>query len=275
MAGQGAGNQDTMADPAVELVQQAVEAHGGLARWRQTELITARCRSGSLALATKLRLRAFRRYEARISTRAPRVVIAPYGGAGRRGVLDGRTVRIEREDGRVLVERADAHLRFARRGGRVRRMVYWDRLDVLYVTAYTLWNHFTVPFLLFDPEFEFRIGRGWEEGEEIWRRLHVHFPPHLPTHSHRQSFYFDPKGLLRRVDCVAEVFGQWARVAHFCSEHETVSGLVFPTRRREVPRDAEGFPRRGPTLAWMEVDEIAVGDASAPTASAPAASGPA
>ena len=264
-----------MAEPAVELVQQAVEAHGGLARWRQTELITARCRSGGLALATKLRPRAFRRYEARISTRVPRVVIAPYGGTGRRGVLEGRTVRIEREDGHVLVERADAHLQFATPVGRARRMVYWDRLDALYFTAYALWNHFTLPFLLREPEFEYRIGRGWEEGDEIWRRLHVHFPEHLPSHSRRQSFFFDAAGLLRRVDYVAEVLGPWARIAHFCSEHQTVSGLVFPTRRREVLRDAESFPRRGPTLLWTEVDEITVGGPGAPAGSAPAAAGPA
>lgn len=46
-----------------DLVREAVEAHGGLARWQALREIRARCRSGGFALASRLQPRAFRRYE--------------------------------------------------------------------------------------------------------------------------------------------------------------------------------------------------------------------
>src|SRR6266404_8713891 len=37
-------------------------------------------------------------------------------------------------------------------------------------------------------------------GGETWRQLSVIFPPGIPTHSVRQTFYFNDKGLLQRLD---------------------------------------------------------------------------
>ncbi|MBI2197732.1 MAG: hypothetical protein HYU42_03905 [Candidatus Rokubacteria bacterium] len=50
-----------------DLVREAVEAHGGLARWQAVREIRARCRSGGFALASRLQPRAFRQYEVRVS----------------------------------------------------------------------------------------------------------------------------------------------------------------------------------------------------------------
>ncbi|MFQ5898028.1 MAG: hypothetical protein ACE5JN_07255 [Candidatus Methylomirabilia bacterium] len=68
-------------------------------------------------------------------------------------------------------------------------------------------------------------------------------------------------GLLRRLDYTAEVFGHWAKAAHYCWEHKEFSGLVIPTRRKVFPRTKTGHPRRYPTLVWIEVDDIVVAEA--------------
>lgn len=239
---------------APDLLTAVLEAHGGVARWRSVSEIRARLGSGGVALATKWKPRAFRAYEATITTAEPRVVIAPYPGPGRRGVFEAAAVSIESEAGAVLARRENPRALF--RG--LRRKLWWDHLDALHFAGYALWNYFTAPFLFLSPGVAAHEIEPWEEGRERWRRLHVTFPPGLPTHSREQVFYFDAAGLLRRHDYTAEVFGGWATAAHYSSAHRTFSGLVFPTRRRVYPRRADGRPRPFPTLVWIDVDDVQV-----------------
>ncbi|MCU1335020.1 MAG: hypothetical protein JWO19_601 [Bryobacterales bacterium] len=68
-------------------------------------------------------------------------------------------------------------------------------------------NYFTAPFLLAQPGVEVEeIGTLNEDGE-TWRQLSVIFPPGIPTHSARQTFYFNDKGLLQRLDYATDVAG--------------------------------------------------------------------
>ncbi len=240
-----------MAPPLLDAV---LEAHGGLERWRGVREIAARLRSGGFALASRGKPRAFRAYEARIATAEPRVVLAPYPKAGRRGIFEAGMVRIESEAGEVLARREDPRAAF----GGLRRAVWWDRLDALHFAGYALWNYFCAPFLFRHPGVTAREGEPWEEGGERWRRLHVTFPPGLPTHSREQVFYFDAAGLLRRHDYTAEVFGGWARAAHYTAAHRRFDGLVVPTRRRVYPRRRDNRPRPFPTLVWIDVDDVRI-----------------
>ncbi len=239
---------------ALGLVHESVEAHGGLARWQAVREVRARCRSGGLALASRLQPRAFSRYEVRISTAEPRAVVSPFPRAGRRGVFTGDTVRIESESGVTLAERRHARAAFAG----FRRKIWWDALDALHFGGYALWNYFCAPFLLLRPGFVLEELPSWEERGERWRRLRVLFPPAVPTHCREQVYYFDAGGLVRRLDYTAEVFGRWARAAHYCHDHRDAGGIIAPRRRRVVPRALSGRPRSGPTLVWIEVDDVAL-----------------
>jgi hypothetical protein len=225
----------------VSLLEQALEAHGGLERWRTAEEVVAELRSGGFALASKLVAGPLRRYEARASVAEPRTVLDPYPSPGQRGVFAGDQVWIESADsGERLARRSDPRRLFPG----LRRRVWWDRLDALYFAGYALWNYLTTPYLLTRPGVEVR-----EEG----RHLHVTFPPQLPTHSREQTFQLDEQGLIVRHDYTAEVFGGWAKAKHECHEHRQFDGLVFPTRRRVTPRNLP-FP----TLVWIEVDSVRV-----------------
>jgi hypothetical protein len=211
-------------------------AHGGREAWESATEVTARIRSGGLALATKGAGRPFERYEARVSMRSPRTVVVPYPGG--RGVFEGDSVRLETESGELVERRDDMRRRFPG----VRRRIRWGPLDALYFAGYALWNYFTTPLFLTRAECR-------EDG----RRLHATFPEGVPTHSRRQTFHFDDEGLLTRIDYTAEVFGRWARAKHVCTGHRKFDGLVFPTSRRVTPRGAPG-----PTLVWIETDEVSV-----------------
>ena len=50
-----------------------------------------------------------------------------------------------------------------------------------------------------------------------------------------QTFYFNEKGLLQRLDY--EAVGP---TAHYCFDHTAFGGLVFPTLRRVVRRPPSG-----------------------------------
>jgi hypothetical protein len=235
----------------VTLLEEALEAHGGADRWRATMELRARVKSGGFALASKLAGGRLRDYEATVTVERPHAVLDPYPAPGRRGVFDGDRVRVESGSGEVLAERADPRAVFRPLS---RRALWWDPLDSLYFAGYALWNYLTTPLLLTRPGVEVREGEPWEEAPgERWRRLEVTFPPGLPTHSREQTFYFDEGGLLRRHDYTAEVFGSWAKAAHYCYDHREIGGVIVCARRRVLPRSGSNRPRRGPLLVWIEL----------------------
>jgi hypothetical protein len=61
-------------------------------------------------------------------------------------------------------------------------------------------------------------------------------PTGLPTHSRRQSFYFDKAGRLTRHDYHAEVVGFWARGAHFWKSQAFFDGFPISLDRHVVAR---------------------------------------
>jgi len=236
-------------EQTLSLLEEALAAHGGRAAWESAREVTARIRSGGLALTVKRAGAPFRVYEARVTMAEPRTMISPYPGSvrvgaapelGFRGVFEDDRVRIENEAGDTVAARADMRRRFPG----LRRRLWWDPLDGLYFAGYALWNYFTTPLLLTRPELEV---------EEAGRRLRVRFSSEVPTHSREQVFYFDDQALLVRLDYTAEVFGRWARAKHVCRGHRKFDGLVFPTYRRVTPR---GLP--GPTLVWIDVENASV-----------------
>jgi hypothetical protein len=233
------------------LLAEAIAAHGGAERWSQVEAVVLRAESGGLALASKGQRRAVRSYEARITTREPRTVFAAYPAEGRRGVFTADAVRIEADDGSVVAERRDPRRAF---GGR--RNLWWDRLDLLHFAGYALWTYANAPFLFAQPGFAVRELEPWDEDGETWRRLAVTFPPEIPAHSREQVFHVDARGRLRRNDYTAEVFGSWAKGAHYLYDHREFDGVLFPIRRRVHPRARSGRPRRWVTLVWIDVRDV-------------------
>jgi hypothetical protein len=235
-----------------DLLEQAIAAHGGLERYRSASQIRVRVRCGGWAFALKWQRGALADFTGTVSTGEPRVVLEPFDGAERRGILEQGTVRIEDSSGEVVARRDDPRPAFRK----LRRNLWWDDLDLLYFSAYALWGYINAPFMLTHPGFEITETDPWVEGDESWRGLEVSFPANLPAHSRVQRYYFDERGLLRRNDYTAEVFGNWAKAAHYCYEHRELDGLVVPTRRKAMPRAGNGKPRKQVTLVSIAIDDL-------------------
>lgn len=239
-----------------DLLAGAIEAHGGAQRWAEVEEVSFHQRAGGFALASKARRRAFAQGDVRVFTRQPRTDFPNWPAPGQRGVFESGRVWIEAADGSVVAERRDPRAAFH---GLL--TVRWDRLHLLYFAGYALWGYLNQPFLLARPGFAAREIEPWEEDGETWRRLAVTFPPDVPAHSREQVYYFDSQLRLRRNDYTAEVFGRWAKGAHYSDEHRTVDGLLFPTRRRVYPRSPRNRPLPFPTLVWLDFEGLSAAPA--------------
>jgi hypothetical protein len=113
--GQGGGG---LRRGQLTLLEQVLEAHGGLEAWTSAGEIEAEIRSGGFALASKGVARPFRHYEATVTVHEPRTVIAPYPRPGSRGVFEGDSVRIEpASGGEALAERRRPRDLFPECGG--------------------------------------------------------------------------------------------------------------------------------------------------------------
>ncbi|WP_225992738.1 hypothetical protein [Actinomadura rudentiformis] len=172
-------------------------------------------------------------------------------------VFDRGDVRIETRDGQLIKARRSARAAFAGLSG-LRRNLRWDALDAAYFAGYAWWNYLSTPMLLTRAGVTITEGDIWPEAGEHWRRLEVGFPPDLHTHSPHQTFHVDAAGLIRRHDYVAHPVGGWARAAHYCNDHRDFAGLVFPTRRRVVPRGLGGRTLAHPILVAIDIDHIEI-----------------
>ena len=240
------------------LLEEAIEAHGGRRRWKKASEISAHVRSGGLLMRMKGTSRNFSDYGLNVSTEKQGAMFEPYPDTGSSGLFAGDAVRILAADGSVMEERTDPRQAFSGRPG-LKRNLRWDDLDALYFAGYAMWNYLNTPFLLEQPGFEAAEGEPIDVDGESWRRLDVTFPDGIHTHCREQTFYFDERVLLRRHDYSPDVVSKRANGVHFSDDHVEVDGLIFPTRRRVVPKAPGGRPLPGPAVVWIELSSISVG----------------
>jgi hypothetical protein len=237
----------------VTVLEEVLEAHGGAARWEAARRVRGRARSGGFLIRSRVPGTRFADYELTVELEERRTVFDPFPEPGVRGVFDAGTARLEREDGEVIASRREPRTAFFGRSG-LRRNLRWDPLDATYFAGYAMWNYLSFPLLLTRLGLRVREIEPWRQ----LRRLEVEFPEGLDTHSPRQTFYVDGRGLLVRHDYVAVVVGRWARAAHLCADHVEADGLVFPTRRWVRPIGSRNRPLPSPTMVWIELTDLHV-----------------
>ena len=221
------------------LVTQALDAHGGLDRWRQFSKVRASVVSGGFLWGMKGHplddtpraiTSAFRRQWTRVE---------PFGQAGWHMLYEPHRVVIETQTGEVVAEQDDPRETFAGHAWETP----WTPLQLAYFNGYAMWTYYNLPFVLGEPGIETTEIPSIADGGPVLRGLHVRFPQAIHSHSPEQSLYFDGGGLLRRQDYHVDVAGR-ARAAHLISDYVGVQGLLLPTRRRVFMRNADGTLQR-------------------------------
>jgi len=231
-----------------DLLGLALQAHGGLERWRLVEALDLRLSIGGALYRMKGFPEGVPSAAVRVDPSRPSVTILPYLIANARGLFTPDRVWIEDADGQIVDERSSPRASFA---GHVLQTP-WDQLQRLYFTGYAVWNCLTLPFLLASPRIVSQEIEPHRDNGDVWRRLRVTFPRDVPTHCAEQTLYFDQAGRLQRLDYGIDIVG--ATVAHYCYDHAAVSGLVFPTLHRVVRRSNGGPQLSGPTGVLLQVE---------------------
>jgi hypothetical protein len=237
-----------------DLLELAIDAHGGLDRWRAIETLDVRISLTGRLFRAKGYPEGVPNVLMRVYAHRIAVDVSPWTGLGTVGHFVPDRVWITDGGRNVIKERSDPRRSFA---GHVPETP-WDQLHRLYFTSYAIWNYLTTPFLFTLPGFELKEIEPHQESGETWRRLHVKFPPDIPTHNHfqvggEQTFFFNEKGLLQRIDYLAV-----GPASHYCFDHTTFGGLVFPTLRRVVGRPQAIPLVSGPTAVLLQIADIAV-----------------
>ena len=215
--------------------------------------VALRLSAGGLAFASKLRGGVLRDLNAEVLLHRQQVTLDPYPHKELVGIFDEGRTFIQSQD-EVTARRDDARHQITS----VRRRLWWDHLDLLYFAGYALWNYVALPFQLARvPQRDLGV---YEHQGESLRRVEVTFPKDIHTHSRLQTFYLDNRDRIRRHDYTAEVFGHWARAAHFCWAHKRIDTVWIATRRRVVPRARGGRVLPGPTLVWIRLEDLHLRD---------------
>ena len=153
-----------------DLLTRALDAHGGLSRWREVEAFQLKASIGGGLWRLKGLQDGLRDVTLRVQAHRPIVTITPFGGEARTGHFTPDRVWIEDANGGVVEERATPRASFA---GHV-LTTPWDKLHELYFVSYALWNYLATPFVFTEPGFETREIGPHEENGETWRRVRWH-----------------------------------------------------------------------------------------------------
>ena len=228
-----------------DLTTFAMDAHGGLDRWRQLKTVSARLVQGGVLWQLKGQNGVLDDVHVTVDLRKEWASHRPFGQPDRRSAFQPDRVAIETSNGDVLEERANPRESF--RGHKFDTP--WDSLQLAYFAGYAMWTYLNTPFLFALPGVKTKELESWKENGEAWRRLRVTFPERVATHSAEQTFYFDRQGLLKRHDYerarrVIDRIGDRCRHARdgelpdsLCAKRGLGSGASrLPSKRRSQSR---------------------------------------
>ena len=234
-----------------KLLEQAIEAHGGMARWNRLSTLSAHLSQGGILWPLKGKAGMLDEVDIKLALHHPWTSHSPFGGPERRTAVTPDRVAIETAGGELLEE---VHAPRASFEGH-QLDTPWSDAQLAYFVGYAIWNYFTMPFTLAGPGFEAAELPAVEVRGQLLRRLQVTFPAHIATHSPVQTFYFSDDGLLRRHDYEVDISGG-APAVHYLSDHVTVQGITLPTKHVIYVRDADGNHQPEPVVVSISASAI-------------------
>lgn len=261
-------HSDRAATRGDALLSEVVEAHGGAARWAKAQTVSSHIQARGLLPTWKFPGRPLEdyHYHQKVDVHGLGNVMQGFPTPELTCIFSHDEVRVESE-GKVIERRTQARRAFGGLGA-LQRIRRWDIIDSAYFVGYAMSNYMSHPYRLTQPGFHVRRGKDWRGDNEIWRRLEVEYPPGFDSHSHRETFYIDDCGLIRRHDYLPEVFTEARllaglmpiplKAAHFTCRHREVDGLIFPTFRRVMLAVPGHGPIPGLTMICAQLSDISV-----------------
>jgi hypothetical protein len=217
------------------LLDEVLEAHGGLERWRSYGGLSSTIVSGGMLWGLKgIDMPPIPRV-ATTEFRRQWMSVAPFGEPDWTMTWTPDRVMIESGTGDTIAERDNPRDGFSGH----KYDTPWDPLHLAYFNGYAMWTYHALPFVISEPGYLVTEVAPIEQDGKLLRGLAVRFPKGTHTHTREQVLYFGKDGLLCRQDYEVDV---WAGTAagHLVSDYVTVEGLRLPTKRRVHPRAPDG-----------------------------------
>ena len=220
-----------------DLVDLAVQAHGGLERWEQYSRFRASASITGAIWSMKSVGGLLDDVSLEGEIRDERMTITPFPTLGEYATWEPSRQSIETAEGLLLEERLDPAASFV---GQTRRSP-WDDFQAAYFASEANWNYFVAPFIFTRSDFVTAEIEPWNEDGQEWRRLLVTYPEGVVAHCRQQTYYFDDTGLLRRLDYSVDILGGGPAV-HYPSDYREFGGIMVPTKRLVYVRNPDCSP---------------------------------
>jgi hypothetical protein len=233
-----------------DLLQAAVDAHGGLKRWNEVKTITVAAAITGAIWTLKGRPDYLKDIVVTVETTQQRL-ITDFPGQDKRFVFEPDRVVLERKNGTLIQARANPKASFV---GQLRETP-WDELHVAYFQGEALWTYLNTPFLYTHDGFVTQEIDSIRADGETWRRLKVIFPDSVSSHTREQISCFGPDGLLRRHDYTVDILGG-ATGLNYASQYRDVEGIIVPTKRRVYAYEGDYQLVSEPLLVAIDMGEI-------------------
>jgi hypothetical protein len=233
-----------------DLLDLAVQAHGGLDRWRQIRSIRIVASITGAIWFVKGRGDVLKDVVLTADTNAERLEVE-FPGQNRRAIFEPARIVIEALDGMLITERDNPENSFVGH----QRETPWDDVHVTYFVGEALWTYLNTPFLYTQDGFATEEIAPIEVDGETWRRLKVDFPDHVKSHTRTQISCFGPDGLLRRHDYTVDILGG-ATGLNYATDYRDVGGIIIPTKRRIYAYEGDYQPVWDPLLVSIDMGEI-------------------
>src|SRR5215470_11544797 len=159
--------QMAMATKANGLLTAVIDAHGGMARWREREKVEATIVSGGGFFPLKGVIQDSEPRRMAVWLHEERSSVRPYGAPDQRTMFTPDRIAIEKLDGTPVAERCAPRDSFA--GDQMHTP--WDPLQRAYFNGEGLWTYLTTPFLLAMDGVRVEETGAWHEESETWRVL--------------------------------------------------------------------------------------------------------
>ena len=233
-----------------DLLDLAVEAHGGLDRWNKVKAIKVAASISGAIWYIKGKGNCLTNVVLTAETRNERLTV-DYPGQDRRARFEPNRVVTERVDGTLIEARDNPEKSFEGQ----QRHTPWDDIHVTYFVGEALWTYLNTPFLYTHEGFVTEEIPSIQVDGETWRRLKVTFPGSVKSHTKEQISCFGPDGLLRRHDYTVDILGG-ATGLNYASEYRDVDGIIVPTKRRVYAYEGDYQIVKEPLLVAIDMREI-------------------
>jgi hypothetical protein len=237
---------------SMTLLDEVIQASGGLERWRQLRRFTAHLSIGGALCERMHGSGSVKDVVVEGGVHEQALEITGFTGPDRRALYRPDWLALERSDGELLKERRGTAAEFRRdlNAGA------WDELLLAFYCGSLIRSYLDVPFVLADADVPVSELAPTSACDKGLRLLHARFPERLAAHSAENTFYFDSQALLRRQEHSAPQ-EDGTRVARMFSGHQRYSGIIVPTLCRLLRKKKDGAMIARPACVDIEIFDVA------------------